>query len=145
MQPIPNFQLKFIREERHLMLPRVSSIVVTQRLYEILFQYAITKEKEVKLKAFINLLETHIKSHAKAPFSLPIEEFGFLGEGLQELKVLNWTEIPIYLFEVKSSEEEEISPESMEAYLAMLENLMICGRLLKNNQLYVYPSNLVRY
>ncbi len=145
MQVIPHYQLAFIREEKHLMLPRVSSIIVTQTLYDILFQYAITQEKEQKLKSLINRLETHIKSKAEAPFSMPIEEFSFLEEGLKELKLLNWTELPVYVFEIQSPGEEEITQEGLEAYLSMLGNLMICSRLMENHQIYVYPSNLIRY
>ena len=77
------FQLSFIRQEQHLMLPRTSSIILTQNLYDVLFQYVITTEKEDKLNYFINLLDTNIKIKANAPFSMPISELEFLDEGLE--------------------------------------------------------------
>jgi hypothetical protein len=115
MQIPMNFQLNFIKQEQHLMLPRTSSIILTQNLYDILFQYVITPEKEAKLDNFIKILENHIKSKAEAPFSLPVTELEFLEEGLDELKLLNWAEIPVAVFQVnldacldKESYEDEI-------------------------------------
>lgn len=146
--PMPiNFQLNFITQERHLMLPRTSSIVLTQNLYDILFQYVITPEKESKLDNFIKLLENHIKSKAEAPFSLPVTELEFLEDGLEELKLLNWTEIPVAVFQInldaclnKESREDEI-----EKIVNMLEELMIVRRYPGSEMIYIYPSNLVRY
>ncbi|HWQ75558.1 MAG TPA: hypothetical protein VN441_09600 [Syntrophomonas sp.] len=146
--PMPiNFQLNFITQERHLMLPRTSSIILTQNLYDILFQYVITPEKESKLDNFIKLLENHIKSKAEAPFSLPVTELEFLEDGLEELKFLNWTEIPVAVFQInldaclnKESREDEI-----EKIVNMLGDLMIVRRYLGSEMIYIYPSNLVRY
>ncbi|HNX92894.1 MAG TPA: hypothetical protein PKW50_08250 [Syntrophomonas sp.] len=147
MQIPMNFQLNFIKQEQHLMLPRTSSIVLTQNLYDILFQYVITPEKEAKLDNFIKILENHIKSKAVAPFSLPVSELEFLEEGLEELKLLNWAEIPVTVFQVnldaclnKESYEDEI-----EKIVNLLETMMIVRRYSGSDLVYVYPSSLVRY
>lgn len=142
-----NFQLNFIKQEQHLMLPRTSSIILAQNLYDILFQYVITPEKEAKLDHLIKLLETHIKSKAIAPFSLPVKDFDFLDEGLEELRLLNWVEIPVAVFQInldaclnKESYEDEI-----EKIVQFLESLMIVRRYKGSDLLYVYPASLVRY
>ncbi len=142
-----NFQFNFIKQEQHLMLPRTSSIILIQNLYDILFQYVITPEKEAKLDSFIKLLETHIKSKAEAPFSLPVSELQFLEEGLEELRLLNWAEIPVAVFQInldaclnKESYEDEI-----EKIIQLLTDLMIVRRYPGSDLVYVYPSNLVRY
>ena len=147
MQDPIGFQLSFIKQEQHLMLPRTSSIILTQNLYDILFQYVITPEKEEKLNYFINLLETHIKSKANAPFSMPLNELEFLDEGLEELRLLNWAEIPVSVFQIsldaclnKDSYDEEV-----EKIADLLESLMIIRRYKGSDLVYVYPSNLVRY
>jgi len=147
MQIPMNFQLNYIKQEQHLMLPRTSSIVLTQNLYDILFQYVITPEKEAKLDNFIKILETHIKSKAVAPFSLPVSELEFLEEGLEELKLLNWAEIPVTVFQVnldaclnKESYEDEI-----EKIVNLLETMMIVRRYSGSDLIYVYTSSLVRY
>lgn len=136
------FSLIFLREEQHLMIPTTSSIVLAQNLYDILFQYAITPEKETKLKAFIQVLEEHIKSKNKVPFSLPVEELNFLEDGLQELKLLNWREVPVTVFQIKSTVNNE---EEMESIHSRLENLMTCKLVKANNLLYTFPSTLLRY
>jgi hypothetical protein len=142
-----SFQLNFIKHEQHLMLPRTSSILLTQNLYDILFQYVITPEKEAKLDNFIKLLEKHIKSKAEAPFSLPVTELEFLEEGLEELKLLNWAEAPVAVFQInldaclnKESYEDEI-----DKIVHLLESMMIVRRYSGSDLIYVYPSNLVRY
>lgn len=146
--PMPvNFQLNFITQERHLMLPRTSSIVLTQNLYDILFQYVITPEKESKLNNFIKLLENHIKSKAEAPFSLPMTELEFLEDGLEELKLLNWTEIPVAIFQINLDAclNQESREDEIEKIVNMLGELMIVRRYPGSEMVYVYPSNLVRY
>lgn len=141
------FQLTFIKQEQHLMLPRTSSILLTQNLYDILFQYVITPEKEEKLNYFINLLETHIKSKARAPFSMPLSELDFLDEGLEELRLLNWAEIPVSIFQIsldaclnKNAYDNEI-----DNVCCLLENLMIVRHYQGSDLVYVYPADLVRY
>lgn len=142
-----NFQFNFIKQEQHLMLPRTSSIILTQNLYDILFQYVITPEKEAKLDHFIKLLETHIKSKAEAPFSLPVAELEFLEEGLEELKLLNWAEIPVAVFQINLDAclDKESYEDEIEKIIQLLESLMIVRRYSGSDLVYVYPSNLVRY
>jgi len=147
MQNPIGFQLTFIKQEQHLMLPRTSSILLTQNLYDILFQYVITPEKEEKLNYFINMLETHIKSKAIAPFSMPVSELEFLDEGMEELRLLNWQEIPVAVFRItldaclnKDGYDEEI-----DKIAALLESLMIVRRYKDSDLLYAYPANLVVY
>ena len=141
------FQLSFIRQEQHLMLPRTSSIILTQNLYDVLFQYVITPEKEDKLNYFINLLETHIKSKANAPFSMPISELEFLDEGLEELRLLNWAELPVSVFQISLDAclDKDSYDEEIEKIADFLENMMIIRRYKGSDLLYVYPSSLVRY
>ena len=83
------------------MLPNTTSIILVQNLYEVLFQYVIDPEKEAQLKYFINKLESHIKSKPRAPFSMPLDELDFLGEGMQELRLLNWLESPVAVFVIE--------------------------------------------
>ena len=142
-----NFQLNYIKQEQHLMLPRTSSIILTQNLYDILFQYVITPEKEAKLDHFIKLLETHIKSKAVAPFSLPVNALEFLDEGLEELKLLNWAEIPVAVFQINLDAclDKESYEDEMDKIGQLLENLMIIRRYKGSDLVYVYPASLVRY
>jgi hypothetical protein len=142
-----NFQLHYINQEQHLMLPRTSSIILTQNLYDILFQYVITPEKEALLDSFIKRLENHIKSKAEAPFSLPVSELEFLEEGLEELRLLNWAEIPVSVFRINLDAclDKERTEDEMENIATLLAQLMIIRRYPGSDLVYVYPSNLVRY
>ncbi len=141
------FQLSFIKQEQHLMLPRTSSILLTQNLYDVLFQYVITPEKEEKLTYFIKLLETHIKSKAIAPFSMPISELEFLDDGLEELRLLNWAELPVSVFQINLDAclNKDAYDEEVEKITNLLESLMIVRRYKDSDLVYLYPSNLVRY
>jgi hypothetical protein len=141
-----NFKLDFIKEEQHLMLPTVTSIKLTQNLYDALFQYLITSEQEVYLKKFIDMLEVHIKRKDRAPFSRPIAELDFLDEGLQELRLLNWMEIPVAVFQLSLEETipAEDYPDELERVLSLLERTMIFSRPADNNLIWVYPFALVR-
>ena len=141
-----NFKLNFLRTEQHLMLPTITSIKLTQNLYDALFQYIITEEKEELLKRFINLLEDHIKRKDQAPFSMPISDLEFLDEGLQELRLLNWMEIPVSVFEVILDENIEADKyhDEMEIVLSTLEGLMIFSRPANGSLIWVYPYILVR-
>ncbi|HBQ85084.1 MAG TPA: hypothetical protein DD811_01175 [Syntrophomonas sp.] len=148
MSQTPRFSLRFIKQENHLMLPEVTSILVTQKLYDILFQYVITSEKEKKLENFIKILEQYIKSKPIGPFSLPVRELEFLEEGLQELKLLNWREIPVTLFEIileEPSEEEEKNTEQLDSVLSLLAGLMPFNRSTTTGQIYVYPTGLTGF
>lgn len=143
MTNIPQFDLKFIKQEQHLMLPGVTSIILTQNLYDILFQYVISPEKEEKLKIFIEKLETHIKSKSRAPFSMPLSDLAFLEEGLQELRLLNWLESPVAVFEMQLSEQADEA--AMENIDLLLENLFTYKKKENSNQLYVYSSRLTTF
>lgn len=141
------FQLNFIKQEQHLMLPLTSSILLTQNLYDILFQYVITPEKEAKLNYFINLLETHIKSKVNAPFSMPISELEFLDEGLEELRLLNWAELTVSVFQISLDAclNKDAYDDEVEKVTNLLESLMTIRRYKGSDLVYVYPANMVRY
>jgi len=145
--PVPNnFRLDFIREEQHLMLPTVTSIKLTQNLYDALFQYVITEEKEELLKKLIGMLESHIKRRDHAPFSMPVADLEFLDEGLEELRLLNWMEVPVAVFQLTldvSIKEEDYADE-LEKVLTCLEGLMIFSRPEDSLLIRVYPYVLVR-
>ena len=141
-----NFRLDFVREEQHLMLPLVSSIKLTQNLYDALFQYLITPEQEVALKKFIDMLENHIKRKDRAPFSVPIAELEFLDEGLQELRLLNWMEIPVAVFQLTLDESipAEDYEDELDTILVLLERVMVFSRPADSSLIWVYPFLLVR-
>ncbi|MDD3268190.1 MAG: hypothetical protein PHX14_02620 [Syntrophomonadaceae bacterium] len=137
------FNLQFVKQEKHLLLPNISSIILVQNLYDILFQYAITEEKEQKLKNFISILETHIKSKSRAPFSLPVNELEFLEEGLEELKLLNWMEVPVAKFELQVSYIEGEPEEQLSSVLDYLGSIMTFKSEKDSNYIHVYPDTLV--
>lgn len=141
-----NFKLDFIREEQHLMLPTITSIKLTQNLYDVLFQYVITEEKEELLKKFIGMMETHIKSKDQAPFSMPIADLEFLDEGLEELRLLNWMEIPVAVFALTLDPniKAEDQAEESDKILTYLESLMVFSCSEDKRQIRVYPYTLVR-
>lgn len=145
MTNIPEFDLKFLRFEKHLLLPNVTAIITAQTLYDILFQYCITVEKEEKLKYFIDKLEKHIKSKSRTPFSMPYRELSFLEEGMQELKLLNWMEADIALFEIKGYNSDKVSPEEMEIIMQFLNQFLSCKQFEDTNIIYVYPSWLTKF
>jgi hypothetical protein len=148
MQEAPKFSLRFIQQENHLMLPEVTSILLTQQLYDILFQYVITPEKEKQLEDFIKILEQYIKSKPSGPFSLPVSELEFLEEGLQELKLLNWREIPVSLFEIvleQALDGENAYAEQLESVFDLLKTLTVCNPGKTVGQVYVYPSSLIGF
>lgn len=144
---VPNhFKLDFIREEQHLMLPTITSIKLTQNLYDVLFQYVITEEKEELLKKFIGMMEAHIKRKDQAPFSMPLADLEFLDEGLEELRLLNWMEIPVAIFQVTldPANKDEDQAEELEKIIAWLEGLMVFSWSADSRQIRVYPYTLVR-
>lgn len=143
--PIKEFKLILVKQDTHLRLPTVTSIIVVQNLYDILFQYLIDAEQESRLKQLIGLMETHIKSKSRAPFSIPVEDLEFLGEGLEELKLLNWAEVAVTVFRVEVAEQGETSEEDMEPILELLDSLFTYKRVGESDQIYVYPSRLTMY
>lgn len=144
MLETPKFSLQFIKKENHLMLPEVTSILVTQKLYDILFQYVITPEKEKQLENFINILGQYIKSKPSGPFSLPVTELEFLEEGLQELKLLNWREVPVFLFQIVSQDsvDEDNYADHLETVLDLLAGMVFFNRSTTAGQIYIYPTGL---
>lgn len=145
MSEIPDFSLHFKKRELHLMLPEVTSILLTQNLYDILFQYVITPEKEEKLKNFIKIVETYIKSKPRGPFSLPLAELEFLGEGLDELKLLNWRQVPVSTFDIIPTlpADQPDFPEELDNICNYLQSIIVFNRCSNNtSQIYVYPGNL---
>lgn len=145
MRDIKPYKLTLIKQEKHLLLPRITSIVLTQNLYDILFQYVITAEKEEKLEIFIKQMETHIKSKSRAPFSAPLEKLGFLDDGLEELRLLNWMEVPVCLYSVEFMNTEDNGDEEWENLIDFLEEQMVLKALPESKSIYVYPMNLTSY
>lgn len=143
--PVKEFNLILVKQDTHLRLPTVTSIIVVQNLYDILFQYLIDAEQESRLKQLIGLMETHIKSKSRAPFSIPVEDLEFLGEGLEELKLLNWAEVAVTMFRIDMPEQEEPSEEDLEPIFDLLEDLFTYKRVGESNLIYVYPSRLTMY
>ncbi len=140
IEPKP-FNLSFIRKERHFILPTVRTIIIAQDLYDILFQYMVTPEREKSLRLFLSKLESHIKSKVRAPFSIPYTELEFLEEGIKELRLLNWIELDVAVCEITIEGDEE----DMEAALEEMENYLMFNRVENTNTLYIYPSSLTRY
>ncbi len=127
------------------MLPTLTTIKLTQNLYDALFQYVLTEDQEARLKKFINILEEHIKRKDQTPFSVPIKDLEFLDDGLEELRLLNWQEIPVTVFELvlpKSGEGDE--EERMEPIIDLLERLAILTRPGGHNLIWAYPYAMVR-
>ncbi len=135
------FTVKFINTERHFLLPTVRSIVIAQNLYDILFQYVISPEREEMLKLFLSKLEAHIKSKPRAPFSIPYTELEFLEEGIEELRLLNWIELDVAVCEITVDGGEEV----LESVLQILEDYIVFNRVPNTNTLYIYPSGLTRF
>ncbi len=146
MPELKNFKLTLLRQEQHLMLPTVTTIVLTQNLYDILFQYLITEEKEEKLKKIIGMMEAHIKRKDQAPFSMPISALEFLDEGLEELRMLNWMEIPVAVFQISLDDNiaKDCYEDELEKILNGMEELMIFSRPEQSDLIWVYPYQLVR-
>lgn len=139
------FVLRFIREEIHMVLPTISSIVITQTLYDILFQYAISKEKETKLEMMIKKMEAHIKSRVRAPFSMSMEELSFLDEGLEELRLLNWSKVPVSIFAVETGN-DPLDEEGWELLTDHLDKLFTFTRLDGAGQhIKVFPLTIATY
>jgi len=130
-----SFSLKYIGKEDHLIMPSLTKLVVTQTLYDILFQYVIEPEKERKLLEFIERIRTHMSDNAyrNTPFSVPVTEMQFLEEGLEELKLLCWQVAPVYTFAV----EFPLSPEA-EGYEAVRDEV---GQILSDLFVYNWQGN----
>ncbi len=140
---IKPFKLGFLENEPHLLLPNVTSIILAQNLYDVLFQYAISPEKEERLKSFIYLLETHIKSKSRAPFSIPLEDLAFLEEGLQELRLLNWMEVPVSLFRLVLP--DDAGEDDYENTYDFLKEVFTFNKKSNTHDIYVYPLGLTAF
>ena len=136
------YTLAKIRRENHLVLPTVTSIILTQNLYDVLFQYGIDDHQEELLKTFIERLEQHIKSKSNTPFSAPCEELEFLNDGLAELRLLNWMEVPVTVFSLEIQEEDD--EEVREAVIDELRHLMVVRPVPNSNLIYVFPADIPR-
>ena len=141
------FELKFLREERHLSLPNLTSLVLIKEIHDILYQYLVSAEKERLLNAFLDRLKAHVarerEGYGNGPFSIRIDELQFLeNEGLQELKYMNWVEVPVYVMEIKPKydPEDERYPEYEETLNYVLEELLIYNWAPEPNIIYAYPQ-----
>jgi len=131
--------------EEHLMMPHLTALTTAQNLYDILFQYVISPEKEEKLVKFINMIHEHLNDgfRGSIPFSVPVEELEFLGEGLAELKLLCWQKIPVYVFTVEIDEEDpDLRASSLEAVENILAELFVY-KWRGESQIIVYPSSVL--
>lgn len=145
MNDIP-FRLVYVGKEEHLMMPHLTALTTVQNLYDILFQYVVTPEKEEKLVKFINMIHEHLNDgfRGNIPFSVPVEELEFLGEGLAELKLLCWQKIPVYVFAVEMDQEED--PDRRDSSLEAVENVLADLFVYKwrgESQIIVYPSSIL--
>ena len=135
------FSLEYLRKETHLVLPRYSPYIITEQIYDLLFQYVLTPEREILLKNFIQKLEAYIKSRPEAPFSISLEALSFLGEGWQELKFLNWAEIPVSVFAAHFP--ENLSEEEKEKQIAEIHHLILVNYEPETQIFYAYPRGMV--
>ena len=73
------FSMRYIGKEDHLMMPSLTKLVVTQSLYDMLFQYVLTPEKEQRLLDFINQIRTHMNDNAyrNSPFQFLLPKWNF--------------------------------------------------------------------
>jgi len=140
MQEIPAFQLVFIEQKDYLLLPNVMSIKVVQHLYDVLFQYAITEEHEEKLKAFIGKMEAHIKTKTRTPFAMPLSDLEFLDEGLEELRLLNWMQDKLAIFEIAVEDSS-----ALDGVMEMLASYLTLNRIGDSNQILVFPQGTTAY
>lgn len=149
MSQLYPFIVNYVKQEKHLVLPTVTSIVLVQNLYDVLFQYVLTPEQEKNLESFIKRLEAHIKKKSRAPFSMPVPELEFLGDGLEELRLLNWMELPVLRFSIVLDDEKELSAEQeeeiMEQIMESFQDYMIISRVENSRDFISYPYRLTAY
>ena len=138
------FSMEYRGEETHLLLPHTSSILLTQTLYDLLFQYLTTPEKEVLLENFIKKLEDHIKTRRENPFSIPLSELEFLEEGLEELRLLNWIRIPVQVFKIQLADTGD-AEENLDTVIEFLNRIMTANCHKDEQLIYVLPNTLTEY
>jgi small GTP-binding protein len=81
----------------------------------------------------------------RAPFSMPLEELDFLGEGLQELRLLNWMESRVAVVEIELLGTVNNQEEEMEAIYELLSDLFTFNKKADSNIIYVYSKHLTIY
>lgn len=149
MSQLYPFTVNYMGQEKHLVLPTVTSIVLVQNLYDALFQYVLTPEQEKNLESFIKRLEAHIKKKSRAPFSMPVPDLEFLGDGLEELRLLNWMELPVLKFSVVLENDNESHVENeeeiMEQIMDSFQDYMIISRIENSRVFFAYPYRLTAY
>lgn len=141
-------ELKMVREEKHLALPNLTSMVLVKEIHDVLYQYLVSEEKERLLNLFLDRLKQHLarNKYGNGPFSVRVEELQFLEEeGLEELKYMNWLEIPVYVLEVKVkvSPDDEEYDEYMETVNHVLDELLVYNWVPGTNLIYTYPQGLL--
>ncbi|NPV27144.1 MAG: hypothetical protein HPY81_06780 [Firmicutes bacterium] len=143
------FQLKFLREEKHLIKPKLSVRVQSQMLFDVLFQYTKDEAEEVRLKEFIDRIRnTEDGIYGNGPFSVPLAELAYLEEGCKELELMGWVEVPVFVFElvVNSSGEENDEPgPDKGAITDLLAEMFLYNFSPVPNQIYVYPKTLAMW
>ncbi len=135
------YSLEYLRRETHLVLPRYSPFTLSRNIYDLLFQYVLTPERETLLKNFIQKLETYTKTKPDAPFSIALQDLEFLGEGWQELKLLNWFEVPVTVFALHM--QEGATAEDLEQAQDELRNLMLLNPSEDGKEIIVFPRDFV--
>lgn len=137
------FNLRYLGKEDHLMMPPLTKLVVTQTLYDILFQYVLTPDKERKLLDFIGRIQVHMSDNAyrDTPFSVPVTEMQFLEEGLEELKMLCWQVVPVHLFAVEFPvPESSCQPEAVKDQADLILSDLFVYNWEGDNRILVYST-----
>jgi ABC-type proline/glycine betaine transport system ATPase subunit len=74
-----------------------------------------------------------------------LEELDFLGEGLQELRLLNWMESRVAVVEIELLGTVNNQEEEMEAIYELLSDLFTFNKKADSNIIYVYSKHLTIY
>ncbi|MGE5380022.1 MAG: hypothetical protein ACM3NT_03030 [Methylocystaceae bacterium] len=142
------FKLEWGDSAEHWMLPELTALVSVQSLYDILFQYLITEEKEKLLTAFTRKVEYYLTYRrtglGNGPFSVPESELEFLEEGVEELRYLQWYKVPVYQVRVFNNNGDTPSPLEWENIETILGKTMVYNRVDAEDygRIYVYPKDL---
>ncbi|MGE5454333.1 MAG: hypothetical protein ACM3O9_03960 [Methylocystaceae bacterium] len=142
------FKMEWGGSEEHWMLPELTALVSVQSIYEVLFQYLITEEKEKLLTAFARKVEYYLEhqrtDRGNGPFSMPVAELEFLEEGIEELRYLQWYKVPVYLAKVFNNNGDTPSPQEWDDIEMVLGTTMIYNRRSTDDysNIYLYPAAL---
>ena len=71
-----------------------------------------------------------------------MEDLDFLGEGLEELKLLNWAEVEVAVFRLEVLGRKSLADADLEAIFDLLEGLLTFKLVEDSDLIYVYPSRL---